>query len=144
MAGETARTLAECRSRGWDADVVERWKPAMRPPKPGAKPKLMPYGVRVDAFGFGDVLVIDGDDVPGSLMIQSTSRAGVATRMKKLLRGDPEVRRKIERWLRKRNRLAVWGWYKLSRRRNGRLWTFDERLITLSHPDLLAPTESER
>lgn len=138
MAKETQRTLEECRRRGWTPGVVERWKPGMRGKK-GEKPSMTAYGTRVDVFGFGDVLVMDDDDLPGSLMIQSTSKSGVSTRMKKLLRGDPKVRANVEKWLRKRNRLAVWGWYKAERRVNGRLWVFEERWITLSHPDLLAP-----
>jgi hypothetical protein len=87
----TARTLAECRKRGWLACVVEKWISQTRR--------------RVDAFGFGDLLVLDGQ--PGSLLIQATSASHVSDRRAKILLERTEPAR---RWLDASNRIEVWGW----------------------------------
>lgn len=95
--------LAEaCRSPSW---AVTRWLEdlaaeleAQMPPEPKGPP-----GVKRDLYGFGDLLVLDGE--PGALLIQATSRDNVAARLRKI-REIPEARR----WLAAGNRIEVWGW----------------------------------
>ena len=63
----TQRTLAECKRRGWIAQVVERWNAHAR--------------IRQDLFGFIDVLALDGKRTYG---IQATSATNVASRLHKI------------------------------------------------------------
>ena len=51
----TQRSLALCKKRGWRYAIVEKWIQATKR--------------RVDVFGFGDILVLDGQ--PGSLLVQA-------------------------------------------------------------------------
>ena len=88
----TARALAECRSRGWPACVVERHNTFS--------------GKKHDAFGFGDMLAIDGQ--LGALLIQVTS-TGVSARRKKILHQCTDDARA---WLEMGNRIEVWGYAK--------------------------------
>ncbi len=100
----TARTLAECKERKWLACVVEKWIPQTRQ--------------RKDAFGFGDLLVVD--DQPGALLIQACSSGDMARREGKI-RG--ECWEAAERWLARGNRIAVWGWALRGARGKRKVWT---------------------
>lgn len=99
----TAHTLAECRRRGWLATVVEKWVPQARK--------------RIDAFGFGDVLVLD--DQPGALLIQATSASNVSSRVQKI-RG--ECKNEAAWWLSRGNRIQVWGWGKRGKAGERKVW----------------------
>ncbi len=100
----TARSLAECRKRGWWACVVERWVAQTR--------------IRVDAFGFGDILALD--EQPGALLIQATTTANAASRVRKIR----DQRAKAARaWLGAGNRIAVWGWALRGKAGKRKLWT---------------------
>lgn len=119
-AQPTAKTLAECRKRGWPAYVCEKWIPRVN--------------IRKDAFGFGDVLVMDG--LPGSLLIQATSeKGGVAKRVRKITDDCTEHARA---WLEAGNRIECWGWgQKVHRNRDGskskvKRWTLRIVPVTLS------------
>lgn len=113
----TARTLAECRRRGWIAGVVERHSPF---PKP--------HGKKHDLFGVIDVvaIVMDHagiayriDEAPpmvgvGTLGIQACTdgRTGtggwgsdLAKRRAKIL-AEPRARA----WVEAGNRLEIWAW----------------------------------
>lgn len=92
-ASPTARTLAECKRRNWPAYVTERHNAFS--------------GRKNDAFGFGDVLVIDGK--PGSLLIQATSTPNMSAREKKI---RTECAVEAHQWLMAGNRIEVWGWAK--------------------------------
>lgn len=89
----TKRSLDECRKRGWLAYVTEKWIP-------GAN-------IRKDAFGFGDILVMDGK--PGSMLIQATVTGSMAKRVTKIREECGEAARA---WLDAGNRIEVWGWAK--------------------------------
>lgn len=93
MSSPTARTLQECRKRNWPAYVTEKWVPMAR--------------IRKDAFGFGDVLVMDGQ--PGSLLIQATVTGAMSSRERKI---REECTDEARRWLEAGNRIEVWGWAK--------------------------------
>ena len=100
----TSRTLAECRKRGWQACVVERYIPAVKR--------------KYDAFGFGDVLVMD--QFPGSLLIQATTTAHMAERVTKIIEERTVAARE---WLERGNRIEVWGWSKRGKAGKRKLWT---------------------
>jgi hypothetical protein len=67
MSSPTARTLAECKKRGWTVQVVEKWNAFAK--------------VRVDLFGFIDLVAMDGKCIYG---IQSTSGSNLSARLKKI------------------------------------------------------------
>lgn len=106
MASPTQRTLAECKKRGWTAHIVEKW--VTIPSHPGG-------GVRIDLFGIGDVLALDGK--PGSLMIQACASSGHSARVKKALENDV-----LLPWLDAGNRFEVWSWGKKGARGKRKLW----------------------
>lgn len=92
MSSPTQRSLEHCRKQGWPAHVVEKWIPQTRR--------------RLDVWGFGDVLVLDGE--PGAMLVQATS-TGVAARRTKIL---SECTDAAKAWLKAGNRIEVWGWTK--------------------------------
>lgn len=100
----TARTLAECRKRGWPAGIVERWIAQARK--------------RVDLFGFGDVAALDGER--GALLIQCTSTDSMSSRVKKIM---DECEDNAKAWLAAGNRIQVWGWAKRGAKGKRKLWT---------------------
>jgi hypothetical protein len=71
----TQRSLKHLRENGWTVHIVEKYLP----PRGGMK-----FGVRIDVYGFGDILacrgemkVIDGDPIPGRIaLIQTTTGHG--------------------------------------------------------------------
>lgn len=91
-AQPTHRSLQECKKRGWPAYVTEKRIPVIN--------------ILKDAFGFGDILAIDGE--PGSMLIQATSeKGGVARRVKKI---TDDCTEHALAWLKAGNRIEVWGW----------------------------------
>lgn len=100
-ASPTARTLAECKRRGWLAQVVERWNPHAR--------------VRHDLFGFIDVLALDGEQTIG---IQATSTSNLSSRLAKIHEHENKAA-----WLEAGNRILVWGWAKRKWRTKGGAWS---------------------
>lgn len=100
----TARSLNRCRANGWRAQVVERWVPAIKR--------------RIDLFGFGDVLAIDGK--PGALLIQATTTDNGASRIKKI---SEQCHDAAVEWLQAGNRIEVWGWAKRGAAGKRKVWT---------------------
>lgn len=86
----TQRTLAEMRSRGYTAQVVEKWNPWAK--------------IRQDLFGFIDVLCVGNGE---TVAVQCTSGSNVASRVKKIADSDdmPTIRK--AGW-----RILVHGWRK--------------------------------
>ena len=102
----TARTLAECRKRGWPAGVVEKFV------------RFPPPGHHVDLFGVLDIVAIVtmvhdayqfGDEPPrrgaATIGIQACAGADVGRRRKKIL-AEPRARQ----WVEAGNRLELWSW----------------------------------
>jgi hypothetical protein len=89
----TARSLAECRKRGWLAQGVEQTVPHTF--------------IKRDLFGCIDLVALDGQ--PGLLGIQATGDHGgdVQRRVRKIV---GECQAAALRWLAAGNRLEVWGW----------------------------------
>jgi len=110
----TKRTLAECRKRGWTAQVVERWNQHAR--------------VRVDLFGVIDLVAIVppinplvppvAGDPSGILGIQACAGASHAARRDKIL-AEPRARQ----WVVAGGRLELWSWSKRGERGKRKLWT---------------------
>lgn len=105
MTSPTARTLAECRKRGWEAGVVERWIHASK--------------IRQDLFGVIDLIALD--DKPGCLGIQATSTGNMVARINKA-KAEPRLRT----WLERGNRFVVWGWAKRGPAGKRKLWRLRE------------------
>ena len=93
----TARTLNECRRRGWHAGVVERWLP--NPVHPGG-------GTRRDLFGFIDVVALTGTHILG---IQCCALSGHAAHVKKITVDRVED---AKVWLAHGGLIEIWAWYK--------------------------------
>lgn len=106
----TARSLEECRKRGWTCGVVE---------------KFIPYTkTRVDLFGVIDLIALD--DQPGCLGIQATSTPNMAARVTKA-KGEPRLRV----WLERGNRFVVWGWAKRGPQGKRKTYTLREQELRL-------------
>jgi hypothetical protein len=105
MSSPTARTLAECKKRGWTVQVVERWIPQAR--------------IRQDLFGFIDLVAMDGKCIYG---IQSTSGSNLSARLKKI-GAEPRALAFLESG----GRILVQGWRKL--KKTGR-WEVREIEVT--------------
>lgn len=97
----TQRALAECRRRGWIAQVVEHWNPFAR--------------IRQDLFGVIDIVALT--DV-GILGIQACAGASHAARMAKV-RAEPRTKA----WLGAGGGLEVWSWAKRGARGKAKTWT---------------------
>lgn len=99
----TARTLAECRKRGWTAGVVERWNAHVH--------------ILQDLFGCIDIIALTPD---GILAIQATGGDGGAhaARVKKIL-AEPRAKK----WVESGGRFEVWSWAKRGDRGARKLWT---------------------
>lgn len=108
----TARSLEECRKRGWDAGVVEQTIPHTF--------------IKRDLFGFVDIVAITPD---GIVAIQATGGSGGAhaARVTKIL-NEPRARR----WLAAGQRIEVWSWAIQGARGARKLWTLRTEAIEIS------------
>lgn len=97
----TARSLAECRKRGWTAGVVERFNSHVR--------------ILQDLFGCIDIIAITPD---GILAIQATTGDNHASRVTKILE-EPRAKK----WVEAGARFEVWTWSKRGERGARKLWT---------------------
>jgi hypothetical protein len=104
----TQRTLAECRKRGWEVDIVER---------------RVHRFVTKDFLGCIDIIAITDT---GLLGIQACAGASHAARAAKC-RAEPRV----SAWLSAGARLAVWSWSKRGKRAERKLWALREEAISL-------------
>ena len=107
------RSIDECRRRGWRAQVVEKWVVQARR--------------RIDLFGFGDLIALDGQ--PGALLIQATSTGNASSRVAKI---QDECAEAATEWLRAGNRIEVWGWAKRGAAGKRKLWTLRRVAVELS------------
>lgn len=97
----TQRSLAECRKRGWEAQVVERFNVWSKR--------------RVDLFGVIDIVAITED---GILAIQATSGTNHASRVAKI--GEEP---RAAKWVKAGGILEVWSWAKRGPRGGRKTWT---------------------
>lgn len=136
MSSPTQRTLKLLRSRGWQAQVVERWNPHSK--------------TRLDLFGFGDVIACIAHatfptegivEYGGIKLVQSTTLAHVGARVAKII-AEPKARV----WLESGGRIEVHGWRKLKVKRGGKAarWECAERTVTLADFKPSAPPAVEQ
>jgi len=114
----SARTITECKRRGWIAGNVERRIPF---PKP--------QGTTIDLFGVIDIIACDLSAPLGqrTIGIQATSGGtggAVAPHRAKIL-AEPRARQ----WLEAGNRLELWSWAKQGRGKVKR-WTLRVEVFT--------------
>ena len=108
----TQRTLAECRKRGWTAQVVERWNPHAR--------------IRQDLFGCIDIVALTDTGILG---IQACAGASHAARMAKC-RAEP----RMWEWFYSGGHFEVWSWAKRGARGKRKVWTLrTEGVVTAAN-----------
>ena len=105
----TARSLAQLRSEGWTAQVVERWNPHAK--------------VRVDFFGVIDILACRPGETIG---VQACAGSSHSSRVAKVA-AEPRTRV----WLEAGNRLEVWSWRKAGAKGERKLWAVRRTEVTL-------------
>jgi hypothetical protein len=111
-----ARTLAECRKRGWIAGVVERRIPF---PKP--------RGTTLDLFGVIDIIAVDLSAPIGQRIIgiQATTggagdgKGGRHAEHRTKILAEPRARQ----WIEGGGRLELWSWAKQGARGKAKRWT---------------------
>ena len=103
----TQRTLAECRKRGWIAQVVERWNPHAR--------------IRQDLFGCIDIVALTPEGILG---IQACAGSSHAARMTKALGEE-----RMHRWRIAGGKFQVWSWSKRGARGKRKVWTLREEAV---------------
>lgn len=111
----TARTLHECRQRGWIADVTERWI------------GKAPFAKRKDLFGFIDVLAID-TTTNQLVAIQCTSGSNCSARISKILHECETASLALAK---AGVRLEVWAWKKYARKVARRSWRVRVEVIAV-------------
>jgi hypothetical protein len=102
----TSRSLEYCRAQGWSYFRAEHYNYFAKK--------------RYDAFGFADILVLDGE--PGTLYVQATTGDNAAARREKILQ-NKHAKLSLQRG----NRIEVWAWRKLKDRK----WHLRRDIITL-------------
>jgi hypothetical protein len=114
----TQRSLAYLRKAGWTACVVEKWIP------PRGK---MKFGVRIDAFGFGDLLACkdhSGDGMGAIALVQTTSLSNMVARRTKML-AIPE----FQKWKDADGLVLLHGWAKKGPRGKRKTWQVVEEFL---------------
>lgn len=96
-----AKTLAECRKRGWTAGVVEKWNSYVK--------------IRQDLFGCIDIVALTPDGILG---IQTTDGTSHAKHVDKIL-AEPRAKK----WVESGGRFELWSWSKRGDRGSRKLWT---------------------
>jgi hypothetical protein len=99
----TQRTMAECRRRGWTAQIVEHRVPRVN--------------VLRDLFGVIDVVALTNDEPPQLVGIQACSGVDHARRRDKVI-AEPRA----ALWTRAGARLEIWSWSKRGDRGKRKLW----------------------
>lgn len=108
----TARTLAECRKRGWIAQVVEQTIPRTF--------------IKRDLFGCIDIIAVAKplNDAGGIIGIQVTSGSNHAARLAKA-KAEP----RIAAWLSAGAKFFVWSWAKQGARGERKRWMLREESL---------------
>jgi len=117
----TQRTLAECKRRGWPANVVEQRVPRVF--------------ITRDLFNCIDIVAIADHAILG---IQATSGTNHAARRAKIL-AEPRALQ----WLQAGARFEVWSWSKRGPRGKRKLWTLRVQEIRVEDfaPAYMAPEQ---
>lgn len=123
----TARTLAECRKRGWIAQVVERTIPRKF--------------IKQDLFGCIDIVAITPEGILGIQAAAGSRQDGRgggdhATHRTKIL-AEP----RIVAWLRAGARFELWSWAKRGDRGVRKLWTLRTEPFAVADFEVPSPQE---
>ncbi len=113
------RSLKVLRENDWQCAVVERWKPVFDK----KTRQLRPFGVRVDAFGFGDILAYSATRKQIAL-IQTTDASSFSKRRLKTL-ALPE----LYGWKAAGGLVFLHGWGKQGPRGKRKTWTLKEEVL---------------
>ena len=123
--------------RGWTIATVEQLKRFPASNKPackccGAQPMVM---VRVDLFGFADLIAFNGTNV---LLVQSTDATNVSKRWRKIQESD-----EARKWLNSEagRNIVVHGWGKRDNRWKVREIWFDESDFDVTRMAKIQPEE---
>jgi len=123
----TQRSLKYLRDNGWTVCIVEKWIP----PRGSMK-----FGVRVDAFGFGDLLACRKVDIEGLglngkplayqeiALVQTTDHTSFSKHKLKIL-AIPE----FYKWKDAGGMVLLHGWSKRGARGCRKLWTLREEVL---------------
>lgn len=103
----TQRTLAECKRRGYTAQVVERWNQYAR--------------VRVDLFGVIDIVAITPNGILG---IQACAGSSHAARRTKI-GAEPRA----AEWVHAGGMLEIWSWSKRGGAGKRKTWTLRQEVL---------------
>ena len=127
MAGlsPTQRTLKAMREQGRLCAIVEKFNS-----------HVGEFGIRIDAFGFIDILAIDATD--GIIAIQSCGQA-FSEHVRKL---TEERNENMYEWL-KHAKCELWGWRKTKLKRGGKAMRWKPRIadFTLDKDNKIVVTE---
>lgn len=100
------KTMELIREQGGICQVVERWQStgALRHSKKNTYTR--PSGVRIDLFGFIDIVACRDSKIIG---IQCTTRKSMSARKYKILNECAEA---AKTWLKSSGHIEIWGWHK--------------------------------
>ena len=115
----TQRTIRELRNIGRMCGVVERFIC-----------RHGTHGIRIDLFGFGDIVCADRAN--GIVIIQSCGQ-DFAGHYRKITEVQEVAENAVE-WLRSGGKIELWGWRKIKKSRGGKLMIWSPRIkdITLN------------
>ena len=117
----TARTLAECRKRGWIAQCVEQTIPHTF--------------IKRDLFGVIDIVAVTPDGILG---IQATGGSGGAHAARRdKIKAEPRA----EKWIAAGAGLEIWSWAKQGKAGARKLWTLRVERIEIADFAELRATE---
>jgi len=122
MAGlsPTQRTIRELRNLGRMCGVVERFIC-----RPGT------HGIRIDLFGFGDIVCADRAN--GIVIIQSCGQ-DFAGHYRKITEVQEVAENAVE-WLRSGGKIELWAWRKVAYKRGGKLKVWRPRVQEITFKD---------
>ena len=124
----TQRTIRELKNQGRMCGIVERFIN-----RPGT------HGIRIDLFGFGDIICCDR--VRGIIAIQSCGQ-GFAEHYRKITKDEYVANNAIE-WLNCGGRIELWGWRKILKNRGGKLRIWSPRIKEITFEDFKGIYEPE-
>ena len=128
------RSLKHLTHAGWQCAIVERWKPRFDKVK-----GMIPYGVRVDVWGFGDILacrLVNSADslldavnrtkvrVKEIALVQTTDATSFSKHKAKIL-AIPE----FQKWKDAGGIVLLHGWAKRGPRGKRKTWTLREEVL---------------
>lgn len=117
----TQRTIRELKNQGRMCGIVERFVN-----RPGGL-----HGIRIDLFGFGDIICCDR--VRGIIAIQSCGQ-DFAGHYRKITEEEYVAGNAIE-WLRCGGSIELWGWRKILKVRGGKLKVWMPRIKEITLED---------